>query len=76
MSDETTPNEAKTPAQAEDRSWRYYIPLMVIVALKQNLKIDCPCMGTVLKVPLSTVTLTENLGMAALALVMLLQHSR
>jgi len=43
----------------------------VLIALKNNLKINCPCMGTVLDVPLSTVTLTEDLGMAAMAALML-----
>jgi hypothetical protein len=44
----------------------------VIRALKQGLDINCPCMGTVLNVPLSTVTLTEDFGMALMALVMLI----
>jgi hypothetical protein len=44
----------------------------VLTALKQGLDINCPCMGTVLDVPLSTVTLTEDFGMAIMALVMLL----
>lgn len=40
-------------------------------ALKQGLNINCPCMGSVLDVPLSTVTLTENISMAAMAFLML-----
>ena len=33
--------------------------------------VDCACMGTVLKVPLSTIALLEDLGMAAMAALML-----
>jgi hypothetical protein len=44
----------------------------VIMALRRGLDIDCPCMGSVLSVPLSTVTLTEDLGMIAMAAIMLL----
>lgn len=46
--------------------------LGVITALKKGLDINCACMGSVLKVPLSTVALVEDLGMAAMALVMLI----
>ncbi|MBP9854791.1 MAG: hypothetical protein KBD53_07990 [Candidatus Omnitrophica bacterium] len=35
-------------------------------------KMKCACMGTVLQVPLSTVTLVENVGMGLMALLMLL----
>ncbi|MES2697796.1 MAG: MauE/DoxX family redox-associated membrane protein [Verrucomicrobiota bacterium] len=42
----------------------------VIRALRRGLDINCACMGTVLKVPLSTVALTEDLGMAAMAAAM------
>lgn len=45
----------------------------VVTALKNGLNIDCPCMGTILRVPLSTVTLTENLAMVVMAIVMLTQ---
>ncbi|GGI93181.1 GNAT family N-acetyltransferase [Legionella impletisoli] len=44
----------------------------VIQALQKGLDINCPCMGTVLDVPLSTVTLTEDIGMAFMALVLLI----
>ncbi len=44
----------------------------VIKALIQGLDVRCACMGTVLDVPLSTVTLTEDLGMVAMALTLLL----
>jgi hypothetical protein len=39
----------------------------VIRGLAKGLDIECACMGTMLHVPLSTVTLTEDLGMAAMA---------
>lgn len=44
----------------------------VIKALKKGLDIYCPCMGSILKVPLSTVTLIEDLGMGLMALLMLI----
>jgi hypothetical protein len=44
--------------------------LGVFDALRKGLDVNCACMGTVLKVPLSTVALTENIGMAAMAAVM------
>ncbi|ABC27585.1 conserved hypothetical protein [Hahella chejuensis KCTC 2396] len=47
----------------------------VLSALRKGLDINCPCMGTVLDVPLSTVTLTEDLGMAAMALMLILMRS-
>jgi hypothetical protein len=43
----------------------------VIKALNKGLDINCPCMGSVLNVPLSTVTLTEDIGMGAMAAIML-----
>ena len=47
--------------------------LGVISALRRGLDVNCACMGTVLKVPLSTVALTENVGMGAMATVMWLR---
>lgn len=44
----------------------------VLIALKKGLDLNCACMGSVLKVPLSTVALTEDLGMAAMGIFMLL----
>lgn len=44
----------------------------VMRALIKGLDVNCACMGTVLKVPLSTVALIEDLGMAAMAAVMLI----
>jgi len=46
----------------------------VMKALNEGLDIDCPCMGSVLEVPLSTVTLTEDLGMGFMALAMLISR--
>jgi len=47
--------------------------LGVINALRRGLDVNCACMGNTLKVPLSTVALVENVGMVAMALVMLLR---
>lgn len=47
----------------------------VIKALREGLDVRCACMGTILDVPLSTVTLTEDLGMLLMALFLLLTHS-
>ncbi len=47
--------------------------LGVINALRKGLDINCPCMGSILNVPLSTVTLTEDLGMGLMAGYMLLK---
>jgi hypothetical protein len=44
----------------------------VIRALKQGLDVRCACMGTVLNVPLSTVTLSEDIAMGAMACWMLI----
>jgi hypothetical protein len=46
----------------------------VFVAMRNKLKINCACMGTVLDVPLSTVALVEDLGMAVMAAGMLWLH--
>jgi hypothetical protein len=43
----------------------------VVSALRRGLDIACPCMGNVLSVPLSTVTLTEDLAMIAMAAALL-----
>lgn len=44
--------------------------LGVISALRRGLDVHCACMGNTLKVPLSTVALVEDLGMALMALAM------
>jgi hypothetical protein len=43
----------------------------VIRALRRGLDIRCACMGTVLNVPLSTVTLSEDIVMGGMACLML-----
>ncbi|MCA9401952.1 MAG: hypothetical protein KC713_10010 [Candidatus Omnitrophica bacterium] len=43
----------------------------VVKALLKGLDINCPCMGSVLSVPLSTVTLTEDIGMSVMAFIMM-----
>ena len=45
--------------------------LGVLAALRRGLDIDCPCMGNILSVPLSTVTLTEDLAMVGMASILL-----
>jgi hypothetical protein len=44
--------------------------LGVLNALRKGLDLECACMGNVLKVPLSTVALVEDLGMAVMAAAM------
>ena len=41
--------------------------LGVIAALREKRTIQCACLGTVLKLPMSTITLVEDLGMVAMA---------
>jgi len=45
----------------------------VILSLKKGLNVRCSCMGTALNVPLSTVTLSEDIGMGLMALMLLIQ---
>lgn len=45
--------------------------LGVLGALMNKQRIQCACLGTVLKLPMSTVTLVEDLGMAFMAAAML-----
>jgi hypothetical protein len=47
--------------------------LGVIRALSKRLDVECACLGTALRVPLSTVALTEDFGMALMAAVMLVK---
>lgn len=49
-----------------------YSALGVIIALKKGLDVNCACMGSILEVPLSTVTLTEDISMIVMAAIMLL----
>lgn len=43
----------------------------VIAALRRREQIQCACLGTVIQLPMSTVTLIEDAGMALMAAVML-----
>ncbi len=62
--------------------WVYCLTLIVlgvgaigvVRALIRGLDVRCACMGTVLDVPLSTVTLTEDIAMGAMALLLLVGH--
>ena len=45
--------------------------LGVIKALSEKRKIRCACLGTVLNLPMSTITLVEDLGMVAMSILML-----
>lgn len=47
--------------------------LGVLNTMRQGKELTCACMGQLLKVPVSTVTLTENFSMATMALAMLLR---
>ena len=44
----------------------------VLRALAKGLNTNCACLGTTLKVPLSTVAITENVSMAVMAIMMIL----
>ena len=44
-----------------------FVALGVFSALRRGLDVECACMGSVLHVPLSTVALVEDLGMAGMA---------
>jgi len=44
----------------------------VIRSLMRGLDVHCACMGNILKVPLSTVSIVENVGMGCMALIMLI----
>ena len=46
--------------------------LGVFNSMRKGEDLNCACMGSILNVPLSVVTLTEDLGMAAMALAMFL----
>lgn len=46
--------------------------LGVIKAKRDGKNLKCGCMGSVINLPLSTITIVENVGMAAMALMILL----
>lgn len=45
---------------------------VIKVLRKNDQTILCACMGTIIKLPVTTITLVENLGMGAMALALLL----
>ncbi len=49
--------------------------LGVIAALRRRQQIRCACLGTVLKLPMSTITLVEDLGMVAMAAMAIVTHA-
>jgi copper chaperone CopZ len=49
--------------------------LGVLRTLLDRRSIQCACLGTAIKLPMTTVTLVEDLGMAAMAAVMLARHA-
>ena len=49
--------------------------LGVIRALRRGEQLTCACMGTAFNLPMTTVTIVEDLGMAAMAGAMLVQYS-
>ncbi len=46
----------------------------VLTAIAKGLNTNCACLGSTLKVPLSTVAVTENVTMAAMALAMIVMR--
>lgn len=44
----------------------------VILSMRKKQKIQCACLGTIIKVPLGTVTLVEDFGMALMGIALLL----
>ena len=44
----------------------------VLISILSGQKIKCACLGTVLDVPLSTISVLENFGMGAMALLMII----
>lgn len=48
--------------------------LGVVKAIRNGQKLNCACMGNVLSVPLSTVSVIENFGMSVMALAMLVAY--
>jgi len=43
----------------------------ILRSMRRGQKLQCACMGTFLNVPLSVVSLSENVGMVVMAIVML-----
>ena len=47
----------------------------VVLAVTRGEQLKCACMGTAFNLPMTTVTIVEDLGMAAMAAVMWMQSS-
>lgn len=47
----------------------------VFLALHQGRDVDCACLGMIFKLPMTTVSLAEDLIMAVMAFIMLLMHA-
>ena len=45
--------------------------ISVMRALASKTQIQCACLGTVFRLPISTVTIVEDVGMVLMAIVML-----
>ncbi len=45
--------------------------LGVALSMRKRQRIQCACLGTIIKVPLGTVTLVEDLGMAIMGLILI-----
>jgi len=50
----------------------FFSALGVIQSVRNKTKIRCACLGTVFRLPMSTITIVEDLGMALMALLMFL----
>ena len=50
----------------------FFSALGVIQSVRNKTKIRCACLGTVFQLPMSTITIVEDLGMALMALLMFL----
>ncbi len=44
----------------------------VVISMRKKQKIQCACLGTIIKVPLGTVTLVEDFGMAIMGLLLIM----
>ena len=43
----------------------------VLLSLRQKKDIQCACLGTIVKLPISSITLIEDVGMGVMALYMI-----
>ncbi|MDE0243118.1 MAG: hypothetical protein OYG31_00125 [Candidatus Kaiserbacteria bacterium] len=55
-----------------EAAWMIFSSLGVVIAMRRQTDIQCVCLGTALKIPLTSVTVLENVGMAALAIALIL----